>query len=67
MIRYTLFVIAVLGTAATAIASANPDAPPATSLPRTNVTIIEKNDVFPILGPIVVEECAVEDCSDVQS
>ena len=66
MIRYTLFILTVLGTAATAIAAVNPVSNQLV-LPETNVTVIEKNDVFPILGPIVVEECAVEDCSDVQS
>ena len=52
--------------AATAVAAVQPT-DGEMLLPRTNITIIEKNDVFPILGPIVVEECAVEDCSDVQS
>ena len=66
MIRYTLFILTVLGTAATAIAAVNP-ASTQLVLPETNLTVIQKNDVFPILGPIVVEECAVEDCSDVQS
>ena len=66
MIRYTFIVLAILGTAATAIAAANPKATPL-QLPASNITVIEKNDVFPILGPIVVEQCAVEDCSDVQS
>jgi hypothetical protein len=65
MIRYTLFAMAIIGTAATAIAAV---APEQTALQQDqNVTVIEKNDVFPILGPITVEECAVEDCSDVQS
>ncbi len=30
-------------------------------------TVIEKNSPFPVLGPIVVEQCALEDCSEVQS
>ena len=68
MIRYTLIGLAILGTAATAIASVAPKAPEQLHLSEQhNVTVIEKNDVFPILGPITVEECAVEDCSDVQS
>lgn len=66
MIRYSLLILAALGTAATAVAAVQPT-DGKMLLPRTNITIIEKNDVFPILGPIVVEECAVEDCSDVQS
>lgn len=64
MIRYTLFAIAILGTAATAIAAAGPSHLAGTD---ANVTVIEKNSPFPVLGPLVVEECAKEDCSDVQS
>jgi hypothetical protein len=32
-----------------------------------NVTVIEKNQAFPVYGPLVVEQCAVENCSDVES
>ena len=66
MIRYTFFVLTILGTAATAIAAIAPDHDinPANA---KNVTIIEKNDLFPVIGPIIVEQCAVEDCSDIQS
>lgn len=32
-----------------------------------NQTVIEKNSPFPVVGPITVEQCAVEDCSDVTS
>ncbi len=66
MLRYTLFVLAVIGTAATAIAAVQP----ATKSPAsrsTNVTVIHKNEAFPVVGPITVEQCAKEDCSDVQS
>jgi hypothetical protein len=66
MIRYTLFVLTVLGSAATAIASIAPnnDMP----LPGSkNVTVIEMNQAFPVYGPIVVEQCAKEDCSDVEA
>ena len=66
MIRYTLFVLTVLGSAATAIAAIAPDhgMPMAGS---KNVTIIEMNQAFPVYGPIVVEQCAVEDCSDTEA
>jgi hypothetical protein len=65
MIRYTLFVLTVLGSAATAIAAIAPaqDMIPANG----NVTVIEKNQAFPVYGPLVVEQCAVENCSDVES
>jgi hypothetical protein len=66
MIRYafalTLALGAVAGVAAAVEASA------ANSLrAMTNVTVVEKNSPFPVLGPIVVEECALDDCSDLAS
>lgn len=61
MVRYTLFVIAVIGSAATAVASINPAA---TITNSKNVTVIEKNQFWPLEGELVVEKCAVEDCSD---
>jgi len=66
MIRYSLFLLAVLATGATAIAAINPAAD-ATATASRNVTVIEKNQAFPVIGPIVVETCAVEDCSDVRT
>jgi hypothetical protein len=66
MIRYTLFVLTILGTAATAIAAVHPGAAELVPTPA-NTTVIEKNSPFPVLGPIIVEECAIEDCSDLQS
>lgn len=66
MIRSTLIALAIIGTAATAIAAVHPITNEL-ELPKTNLTVIEKNGVFPVIGPIQVEECAVEDCSDVQS
>jgi hypothetical protein len=68
MIRYTALVLTILGGAATAsaIASVHPAANPVLSNPA-NVTVVLKNSPFPVMGPITVEECAVEDCSDVRS
>ena len=53
MIRYTLFVLTVLGSAATAIAAIAPahDMIPANG----NVTVIEKNQLSSY-GPLVVEQ-----------
>jgi hypothetical protein len=62
MTRYSLFVLAVLGSAATAIAAIAPA--DRVSLAPTNVTVIEKNQAFPVIGILQVEECGVEDCSD---
>lgn len=61
MIRYTLFVLAVIGSAASAIAAINPQE--VVAMPK-HETVIAKNQVWPVLGPIVVEKCAKEDCSD---
>jgi hypothetical protein len=62
MIRYTLFVLAIVGSAATAVASINPKAD--VMVANHNVTVIEKNQFWPMEGNLVVEQCAVEDCSD---
>ena len=62
MIRYTLFVLAIVGSAATAVASINPNADVVVQ-PR-NITVIEKNEFWPMEGALVVEKCALEDCSD---
>lgn len=66
MVRYTFLILAVIGTAATAIASVQP-ATKSAAIRSANVTVVQKNGAFPVLGPIVVEQCIKEDCSDVQS
>ncbi|MGQ0485966.1 MAG: hypothetical protein ACT4SY_11525 [Hyphomicrobiales bacterium] len=66
MIRHTLFVLATLATAATAIAAIAPAHEDIAHSAR-NVTVIEKNQAFPVYGPIVVEVCVTEDCSEVRS
>lgn len=66
MLRYSLFLVAVCGTLATAIAAVGPasrDLEP----DHTNMTIIEKNQAFPHFGPLIVEECETEDCSTVSA
>jgi hypothetical protein len=62
MVRYTLFVLAIIGSAATALASIS--AMPVAMDNPNNVTVIEKNQFWPLEGKLVVEQCAVEDCSD---
>jgi hypothetical protein len=62
MTRYTVFVLIVLGSAASAIAAIAPQ----TQLSETNplnATVIEKNQAFPLVGPLIVEDCDMEDCS----
>lgn len=61
MARYSLFVFIIAASAATAIAAIAPDRT-LESL-GTNVTVIEKNQAFPLVGPLIVEECITEDCS----
>ena len=61
MLKYTLLLLAVAGSTATAIASI---APHATAFHPANVTVVEKNQAFPQFGPLIIEECAVEDCSE---
>lgn len=61
MTKYLLLVLAIAGSAATAIAAINPGA---NVMHPANVTVIEKNQAFPVIGPLVFDECAVEDCSE---
>ena len=62
MVRYTLFILAVAGSAATAWASITPVTTINTM--SRNVTVIEKNQFWPVEGKLIVEKCEVEDCSD---
>ncbi len=62
MVRYTLFVLAVIGSAATAVASIRPHT--IFDVHSKNVTVIEMNQIWPTQGALAVEKCAVEDCSD---
>ena len=66
MIRYTVFVLTVLGTAVTAIANVAP-AKTYTAGVTMNVSIFYKSDEAPVSGPLVLEQCAKEDCSDTPS
>ena len=61
MIRYTLFALAVLGSAATAVAAINSGTE---VMPSKNVTVIEMNNVWASQADLSVEPCAKEDCSD---
>ncbi len=69
MIRYAFALTLALGIVAGVAAAVEASA--ARTLHETAVaastTVIEKNSPFPVLGPIMVEECALEDCSDLQS
>ena len=62
MIRYTHFIAAVIASTGYAIAAIAPGE--ATALDPRTTTVIEKNMAFPVLGELVFEDCATEDCSD---
>ena len=64
MLRYSMFLIATAGFFAGVISSAAPDRAAATGAPGHNETVIVKNQAFPVFGPIEVEDCADEDCSE---
>lgn len=64
MIRTAIFLVAAMATIAGAATFQNAPAS-AESAPATNQTVIEKNSPFPVLGPLVVTECQLDDCSDV--
>ncbi len=64
MIRYALIALALAATGATALASINPVE--VAAVPK-NTTFIAKNSAWPVLGPLMVEQCAKEDCSDTPS
>ncbi len=63
MKRYTLYLVIVLGSAASAIAAIAPEHRTGAAPGTGNVTVIEKNQAFPLVGPLVVEDCATDDCS----
>lgn len=62
MFRYSLFVIAVIGSAASAVAAMGTST--ATGSNPNNITVIEKNQTWLVLNELTIQECAVEDCSD---
>ncbi len=66
MIRYTLFILAIAGTAATAIASVKHNDQFAITDP-TAITVVYKTSAATHTHKIILEKCAVEDCSDTQS
>lgn len=63
MTRYMLFLLIVVASTATALAAIAPDRSLVSDRGQ-NVTVIEKNQAFPVVGPVIVEQCRLEDCSD---
>ena len=67
MTRTTLYLLIALGTAASALASVSPQEATRIEPVSHNETVIEKNQAFPLVGPLTVEECLNEDCTLVRS
>jgi hypothetical protein len=64
MNRPLLLVIALVTGLATAVSVATAIAGGGSEPVRHNFTVIEKNQAYPVLGPLRVTRCRVEDCSD---
>ncbi len=60
--RFTLAALLAIAAAGSALALIPPLEPTGTF----NETIIEKNQAFPLVGPLHVEECAIETCEDLE-
>ena len=67
MKRTTLYLLIALGTAASALASVSPKEATTLEPASQNETVIEKNQAFPLVGPLTVEECLNEDCTLVRT
>ena len=67
MKRTTLYLLIALASAASALASVSPK--DATEIAPTpgHETVIEKNQAFPLVGPLTVQECLNEDCTLLRS
>lgn len=63
MTRYSAFLLIVLFSAASAIAAVSPQQTAAQDATGASVTVIEKNQAFPRVGPLEVEECLNSDCT----
>ena len=66
MKRTTLYLLIALGTAASALASVSPKEATSFEPVPAHETVIEKNQAFPLVGPLTVQECLNEDCTLVQ-
>lgn len=62
MIKYSIFLAVIFGSTVAAYAAIAPET--AYQIDTPTVTVIHKNEVWPVVGPLVVEACTVEDCSD---
>lgn len=67
MKRTTLYMLIALASAASALASVSPKEATSIEPATQNETVIEKNQAFPQVGPLTVEECLNTDCTLVRS
>lgn len=63
MKRYSLILLVALFSAASAWAAVSPTERTALDVTGANMTVIEKNQAFPLVGPLEVEECLNSDCT----
>lgn len=63
----TLYMLIALATAASALASVSPKQASSIEPMSQNETVIEKNQAFPLLDPLTVEECLNAECTLVRS
>ncbi len=63
MKRTSIYLLIALATAASAFAAVSPKERTAFEPAPANETVIEKNQAFPLVGPLIVEECLNEDCT----
>ena len=63
MTRTTLYMLIALASAASALASVSPKEATSIEPATRNETVIEKNQAFPLVGPLTVEDCLNEDCT----
>ena len=59
----TLYMLIALATAASAVASVSPKEATSIAPVSVNETVIEKNQAFPLVGPLTVQECLNADCT----
>ena len=67
MIRFFLFVSFLLAYSAVGLVAASQSGPTKVATSGTNVTVMYKTSTFPVLRSLVVERCAVADCSNAVS
>lgn len=63
MKRTTIYLLIAMASAASALASVAPHEGTRLQPDPVHETVIEKNQAFPLMGPLTVDECLNEDCT----